>query len=83
MKVQDIKKLIENETIPDEEVLEALKKYTTDTIDEKGELVPSGQDDWKTLEDLYIVTKKLRPGVIEQFRQDFLKEHGENHQGCR
>ncbi len=83
METQNIKKLIENKAISDEDVLKALKEYLADKFDEKGEIIPPNENDLKAMEDLNILVTRLRPKVMEQFRQDFLKRHGENCPACQ
>lgn len=72
----EIEKLIKDSSVTDEDVLQALKIFTRDKIDEKGELIPPTQDELLETSRLGELTRKLRPRVIERLIQHFLEEHG-------
>lgn len=82
MTAQEIEDLIQNSGVSDEEVLRAIKEYTADKYDDKGELLPHNKEA-EILEKLGTLTRQLRPKVMGRFQEDFIKEHAENCPACQ
>lgn len=68
--------MLSDEKMPDETILETMKEYTADEIDEIGDVIPltvKKLDEFaKISEEAY----RLRPTVMKSFKEWFLQQHG-------
>jgi len=83
MNAQEIKDIIQNMEVSDEEVLHAIKAYTADRYDDAGKLLPETEEDAVAMDDTRVLLQALRPQVMELFRSDFLEEHTKNCPICQ
>lgn len=72
MNASQLKELIENKSVSDEDVTNALREYMADRYDEGGVLRPINEVELKEVGDLGVLTKRLRPRVMEKLRKNFL-----------
>lgn len=74
MEASQIKKLIENKSVSDEDILKVIQEYTADKHDEEGRLIPPTTDELKDIEEVRLFTEKFRPQVAEKFVQEFIEK---------
>lgn len=83
MAEQEIKDIIQNRSVSDEDVFHAIKAYTADRYDDEGELLPVTEEEAAAMDDVRVLLQALRPQVMEWFRSDFLEEHSKNCPTCQ
>lgn len=66
---EEMKNLINNTTVSNDEVFEALKSYTSDVYDENGKIIPITDEETRDMEEVGELMIHLRPEIMERFRQ--------------
>lgn len=77
---QDLTRMINDSTVSDQDVFEAIKEFTVDNADVQFEIVPinaQNTQELEALERLGTLTLTVRPAAMELFIEYYLRQHGD------
>ncbi len=77
MNANEIKKLILDPSVPDDDVYQAIKKFTADRYTESRKLVPMSKSELREIVELGELARMKRLDVVRRIEKEFLAEHGD------